>query len=210
MLVTVLGRTIDVREGRHASRELISQDAFSNVKEERDEDLGKCDIDARRVTIERCAEESFSTRFPTRTTACVQMAENPQAETHLLRLAGTRLDPLLGLLPALVQAEETGLAAALDELIGLGDELGGENPAGQLRVGCDGVCRRVPGDLRNLGRGVDEVGGDRRVFVDGRGALEPVGQQQLGVVLPNGCCRSSAHQRDRRRYQRCESHLWRT
>lgn len=110
-------------------------------------------------------------------------------ETHLLRLACALSDPWLRLVPGLVQGEQSGLAATLDELIRLCDELAVEDPARQLGVRRDRVGRRVPGDLRDLDRGVLELGLDLGVGRDGGRALEPVGQEQLGVVLADGCIR---------------------
>ena len=43
--------------------------------------------------------------------------------THFLRLSGALGDPLLCLLPRFVESEKTCLAATLDELVGLCDEL---------------------------------------------------------------------------------------
>lgn len=45
------------------------------------------------------------------------------AYTHLLRLARTLGDPLLGAGPIGVELQKAGLAAALDELVGLGNKL---------------------------------------------------------------------------------------
>ena len=64
-------------------------------------------------------------------------------------LAGALLDPSSGRLPCLVEAQETGLSSALDELVGLADKLGGEDPVGQASTGLDGGSEnlggRVPG-----------------------------------------------------------------
>jgi hypothetical protein len=54
------------------------------------------------------------------------------------RLAGTLLDPGASGLPGLVEAEEAGLSTTLDQLVGLADELGGEDPVGQTRARLDG------------------------------------------------------------------------
>lgn len=64
--------------------------------------------------------------------------------THLLRLARALLNPRLRLVPGLVEREETGLSAALDQLIRLRYELRVEDPTGELGVGRDRVCCGVP------------------------------------------------------------------
>jgi hypothetical protein len=61
------------------------------------------------------------------------------AYTHLLWLASSVRNPWLRFVPGLVESEQTRLSTALDELIRLGDEFGGEDPAGQLGIGCDRV-----------------------------------------------------------------------
>lgn len=110
--------------------------------------------------------------------------------THLLSLARPLLNPLLGLLPGLVEREQTCLTATFDELIGFGDELGVEDPSRELGVGGDRVGLRVPGDLGDLGRRVDEVCG---YCCGGRGwgrALEPVCEEELRIVLADGYMRA--------------------
>ena len=111
------------------------------------------------------------------------MGEKRTRRAHLLGLACPLLNPLLGLVPGLVEREEASLSTALDELIGLGDEFCREDPAGDLSVGGNGVRRRVPGDLRNLGRRVDELGLDLRGGVDRGRTLEPVRENELSVVF---------------------------
>lgn len=93
-----------------------------------------------------------------------------ESSTYLDLLAGAVLDPLLALLPRLVEravysfvstrvlerdgaenAQEASLATALDELIGLDDELVGEDPVGKSGVGGDLVGLRVPRDLHRGG-----------------------------------------------------------
>ena len=108
------------------------------------------------------------------------------SRAHLLGLSCSLLDPLSGLLPVLVEREQPGLSATLDELIGLCDELGAEDPAGELGVGGDGVRRRIPGDLRDLGGRVDELGCDLRGGIDRGRALEPVREDELSVVFTDG------------------------
>ena len=138
----------------------------------------------------------------------MQRKKRVRAWTDLLGLACTLHDPLLGLVPGLVECKETSLASSLDELIGLCDELGVEDPSRELGVWGDGIGGRIPGDLRDLGRWVDELCLDRRGWVDGRSALEPVGEEELGIVLADGCvdeCQRVAQQ-TRAEY----THVWQT
>ena len=107
-------------------------------------------------------------------------------KTHLLRLSCPLLDPLLCLVPCLVESEQTGLSTTLDELVRLSDELGVEHPAGELGIGGDRVRLGVPGDLGDFYGGVLEFGLDLGMGSDGGCALEPVGEEQLGVVLADG------------------------
>lgn len=95
-------------------------------------------------------------------------------------------DPGLCLVPGLVESEEAGLSAALNELIRLRDELGGEDPAGELGVGGDGAGLWIPGDLGDAGGGVLEVGLGDGVGGDGGCTLEPVGQEELRIVFADG------------------------
>jgi hypothetical protein len=100
-------------------------------------------------------------------------------------LAGALGDPVAGGLPVLANGEEAGLAAALNELVGLADELGlVEDELGEAGSGLDrGLERRrlvIPLDLGDAdgGRGRLGDGGD-----GGGGASKPVVDQTLGVVL---------------------------
>jgi hypothetical protein len=52
------------------------------------------------------------------------------AYTHLLWFASPGRDPRLRLVPGLVESEETRLSTTLDELIGLRNQLCGEDPTG--------------------------------------------------------------------------------
>jgi len=52
-------------------------------------------------------------------------------------LASSLLDPSASLLPALVQAQETSLSTSLNELVGLADELLGEDPLGETLARSD-------------------------------------------------------------------------
>ena len=67
-----------------------------------------------------------------------------EANAHLLGLARPSLDPLLGLVPSLVESKKTSLATTLDQLIRLCDKLGVEDPSRELSVGGDGTSRGVP------------------------------------------------------------------
>ena len=106
---------------------------------------------------------------------------------YLLRFASTLCNPSFRLFPGLVECEQSSFTATLDELIRLCDKLCVEDPTRKLCVRSDRVGRSVPRDLRNLGSGVDELGlhCDRRI--NGRGTLEPVGEQELRVVLADSC-----------------------
>ncbi len=116
-----------------------------------------------------------------------QTKKDGEHETYLLGFSSALGDPWLGLVPGLVQGEESGLSATLDELVGLCNELGVEDPARELGVRGDGVGRCVPGDLGDLDGGVLELCLDLGVGRDGRRALEPVGEEELCVVLADGC-----------------------
>ena len=96
------------------------------------------------------------------------------------------MNPLLRLVPRLVESKETRLSATLDELIGLCDEFCGENPAGELSVGSDRVRSGIPSDLGHLRGRVDEGNGHLGGGVDRRGALKPVREDELCVVFPDG------------------------
>ena len=108
-------------------------------------------------------------------------------KTHFLGFSGTLDNPLLGLVPGFVEAEEACLSATLDELIRLHDELRVEDPSWELGVGGDGTGLGIPGDLGDLDRGVDEFCCDLRGGIDGGGALEVIGEEELRVVLANRC-----------------------
>jgi hypothetical protein len=106
-----------------------------------------------------------------------------------LRLTRPLGDPLLGLLPILIEREQASLATTLDELIGLGDELARVDPRGQGGVGwAEGVVGggRIPGYLGDFGGWVDEgrfeLWGGRVHF---RSAREPVSEEEFGVELPD-------------------------
>jgi hypothetical protein len=52
--------------------------------------------------------------------------------THLLWLSSPLSNPWFGLVPSLVESKQTRLSTTFDKLIGLGDELGGEDPTRKL------------------------------------------------------------------------------
>ena len=128
-------------------------------------------------------------------------------------LASTFLDPSSGGLPLLVEAEETGLSSSLDELIGLTDELVGEDPVGKTVAGLDGRVESLSlGIPKNCGRKAqrclnfekthlsspldlgDSDGVESRVAAgsDGDGgAVKVVRDELLGVVLADGYINTS-------------------
>jgi hypothetical protein len=117
-----------------------------------------------------------------------------------LSLAGLLLDPLSSDLPLLVEAKETGLSSTLDELIGLTDELVGEDPGGETHTRLNrwlkGLRRGIPEtvsgpsiflchensplDLGNTNGGNGRLGETRD---RDRGAGKPVGKQLFGIVF---------------------------
>ena len=109
------------------------------------------------------------------------------ATAYLLGLACSLSDPGLGFIPGLVKAKEAGLTATLNELVGLRNELSGEDPAWELCIGGDGVGSGIPGDLGDLGGGEGKGSREGCGRIDGGCPLKPVGQKQLGIVLANSC-----------------------
>lgn len=120
-----------------------------------------------------------------------ELAQNTGGVLDLLLLAGALSDPGLGLGPGLVEGQETALATALDQLIGLRDELGAglEEPRvgdlslvqNTLDVGIlSKVQRAQPGGRVVLG-GVGERSG-----LDDGGAGEVVVEDGLAVGLEDG------------------------
>lgn len=111
------------------------------------------------------------------------------SSTHFLGFSGPVENPLLCVPQVLVESEEAGLTATLDELVRLCDKLGRVHPCREVVVGRDSPGLGIPLDLGNLGRGEDERGvlGGSKVGVRGGCAFEPVSQQELGVVLADGC-----------------------
>ena len=69
--------------------------------------------------------------------------EGTSGVLDLLGLAGALLDPGTSLFPSLVEAKETSLSSALDELVGLADELGAEDPLGETSTGLNGRLDRA-------------------------------------------------------------------
>lgn len=81
---------------------------------------------------------------------------------HLNGLASSGRNPLLDLLPALVEAEQAGLSSSLDELVGLRDELLGEDPVGE-------TGSRGDGRSEGVGSGVPEnAGSDSKVSLESK------------------------------------------
>lgn len=103
--------------------------------------------------------------------------------TYLLWLASALGDPLLSDRPVDVELEQACLAAPLDELVGLGNELCVKDPRRQVRVGRKTLGRRVISDLSNLWGGGHEVLRDNDLVVEDGDLGEPVVDDQLGVVL---------------------------
>ena len=60
------------------------------------------------------------------------------------------------------------------------------HPLGELGVWGNAVCPDIPGDLSDLGGGIDETRGDGSMFCYRGGTLEPVCEQELRVVLVDG------------------------
>ena len=132
-----------------------------------------------------------------------KVTRTERRSAYLLRLAGALRNPFLRLFPGLVERKQTGLATPLDQLVWLCNELGVEDPARELGVRCDGVGLGVPGDLCNPRCRIDEFRLHGRRRVDGRGTLEPVGEQKLRVVLADGCAgERERSERDARRTRR--------
>lgn len=108
-------------------------------------------------------------------------------------LGGAGLNPLAGLRPGLVQGEKTALASALDQLIGLRDELGagGQEPrVGDLGLVEDILDGLVIGEVEGCetsGRVVCRGGREGRGLDDG-GTSEVVVEDGLAVGLENGLC----------------------
>jgi hypothetical protein len=69
-------------------------------------------------------------------------------------LSSSLLDPSASGLPLLVEREQTSLSSSLDQLVGLSDELLGEDPVGETLTGSDGGSEllgdRVPGTLAGV------------------------------------------------------------
>mmetsp|Transcript_71915 Transcript_71915/g.155306 ORF Transcript_71915/g.155306 Transcript_71915/m.155306 type:complete len:858 (-) Transcript_71915:25-2598(-) len=96
----------------------------------------------------------------------------------LLLLAHAVHDPGLRLIVVLVDGDEAGLAAALDELIGLGHELLGLQPRVRIE---DGVPGRAGGLVQHLG--VDQHARVAGLVLAARDLGEPLVEQGLARVL---------------------------
>jgi hypothetical protein len=94
-----------------------------------------------------------------------ELSQDTSGVLNLLLLTGSLSNPGLGFSPRLVQSQETALASALDELIGLRDELGIrlEEP----RVGDLGLVQNIL-DVGILGK-VQRSQSGRRVVLSWRG-----------------------------------------
>lgn len=108
----------------------------------------------------------------------------------LLLLGGTLSNPGLGLRPGLVQGKQTTLAAALDQLIRLSDELGAglEKPGvGDLGLVENVLDVDIVGEVqRSQSRRSVVLGRDRqRAGLNGRSAGEVVVEDGLAVGLEN-------------------------
>jgi len=90
---------------------------------------------------------------------------------------------LLCLFPSFIESKEAGLASTFDQLIGLRDKLGGMDPSGKLGVWGDSTGGRIPRDLSDPWRRVDEVWGDGRGRMDWGSTLKPKGKEKLCVVF---------------------------
>lgn len=117
-----------------------------------------------------------------------ESAEDTGDGLNLNVLGGARLNPLAGLSPSLVQSEQTALTAALDQLIGLSDELGAgdEEPrVSDLSLVKDILDGQVIGEVEGgeTGRGVVCCRGGERAGLDHRGAGEVVVDDSLAVGL---------------------------
>jgi hypothetical protein len=105
-------------------------------------------------------------------------------------LGGTGLNPLTGLSPGLVQGEETALASALDQLIGLSDKLGAgdqEPRVGDLSLVKDILDGLVIGEVKGgetSGRVVCGGGRERSGLDDGSPSKMVV-EDGLAVGLEN-------------------------
>lgn len=71
--------------------------------------------------------------------------------TYFLGFSGPLEDPLLCILPVLVEGEEASLTATFDKLIWLCDELDRLHPCGEVVVGRDGAGLGIPLYLCDLG-----------------------------------------------------------
>lgn len=96
-------------------------------------------------------------------------------------------DPLPGLGPILIESQKTSLATTLDELVRLGNKLGGMDPGGNLAIRSDGVGLGVPSNLSHSSRRILEVSFDLCMRCDSRSTLEPVCEQKFSVVFADSC-----------------------
>lgn len=120
-----------------------------------------------------------------------ELTQNAGGVLDLLLLAGTLSNPGLGLWPSLVQGQKTALTTALDQLIGLRNELGTslEEPGvGDLGLVQDTLDVGILSEVQRAQPGGRVVLGWRgqRSGLDDRGAGEVVVEDGLAVGLENG------------------------
>lgn len=120
-----------------------------------------------------------------------ELAQDTSDGLDLLLLTSTLGDPGASLGPGLVEGQETALATALDQLIGLGDELdtGLENPGvGDLGLVEDILDVGILGEVQRAQPGGRVVlGGDgKRRGLDDGSAGEVVVEDGLAVGLEDG------------------------
>ena len=120
-----------------------------------------------------------------------KLPQHARDRLHLLRLARLLRHPGAGLGPGLVEGEQAALAAALDQLVGLGHELGpgGQQPGvGGLGLVEHGLRRLVLGEVERgeLGGRVVRGGGREGARLDDGGAGQVVVEDGLAVGLEDG------------------------
>lgn len=121
-----------------------------------------------------------------------------------MRFSGAFGNPLFCLLPSFVESKEAGLASTFDQLIGLRDKVGGMDPGGKLGIWGDCTGFRIPRDLGDLRRRINEVWGDSRRRMDWGSALEPKGKKKLCVVFADRWIREEIRGGDEKRRKRRE------
>ena len=117
-----------------------------------------------------------------------ELTEDARNGLDLNILGGTSLNPLLGLLPGLIQRQETTLASSLDQLVWFGDKLGagGQQPrVGDLGLVQDILDSGILGEIERgqSSRGVMSRGGRERRRLDDGSASEVIVENGLAVGL---------------------------